>query len=159
AAAAPSRCTARKTGPARYRDPGVGAQCSLGCRRIAADAAARERMAETGEPYAAARRAGIREQQAAGAHSPPPDARGFAISYGDDWPGRLTDSLDRLFFRAGRGVLGAEVARAVASGAAHRTPGGPCRVYRGDEKVNPMSSQNGCGLLSRPPPLSRAGGA
>ena len=72
-------------------------------------AAARRRMAETGEPYAAARRAVIREQQAAGAHIPSPGARWFAISYGDDWSGRLTDSLDRLLFSAGRGVSGVEV--------------------------------------------------
>jgi hypothetical protein len=72
-------------------------------------AAARKRMAETGQPYAAARRAVIREHQAAGAQIPPPGAKWFAISYGDDWSGRLTDSLDRLLFRAGRGVSGVEV--------------------------------------------------
>ena len=72
-------------------------------------AAARKRMAETGEPYAAARRAVLREHQAAGGHVPPSAAKWFAISYGDDWSGRLTDSLDRLLFRAGRGVSGVEV--------------------------------------------------
>ena len=72
-------------------------------------AAARKRMAETGEPYAAVRRAVIREHQTAGRHTPPPNAKWFAISYSDDWSGRLTDSLDRLFFRAGRGVSGVEV--------------------------------------------------
>ena len=72
-------------------------------------AAARKRMAETGEPYAAARRAVLREHQAAGGHIPPAGAQWFAISYGDAWSGRLTDSLDRLLFRAGRGVSGVEV--------------------------------------------------
>ena len=72
-------------------------------------AAARKRMAETGEPYAAARRAVIREHQAAGEQVPPTSARWFAISYGDDWSARITDSLDRLLFRAGRGISGVEV--------------------------------------------------
>lgn len=72
-------------------------------------AAARKRMAETGEPYAAARRAVIREHQAAGEHSPSPGTTWFAISYGDTWSGRFADAMDRLFFRAGRGVSGVEV--------------------------------------------------
>ena len=72
-------------------------------------AAARKRMTETGEPYAAARRAVLREHQAAGGHIPPLGAEWFAISYSDAWSGRLTDSLDRLLFRAGRGVSGVEV--------------------------------------------------
>lgn len=84
-------------------------------------AAARKRMAETGEPYAAARRSVIREHQAAGGRTPPPGpippsgqmppsgAKWFTISYGDDWSGRFTDSMDRLLFRAGRGVSRVEV--------------------------------------------------
>ena len=72
-------------------------------------AAARKRMAETGESYAAARRAVIREHQSAGEYTPPPGAKWFAISYSDSWSGRLTDTLDRLLFRAGRGVSGVEV--------------------------------------------------
>jgi hypothetical protein len=72
-------------------------------------AAARERMARTGESYAAARRAVIREHQAAGGGIPSPGARWFAISYSDTWTGRLSDSLDRFFFHAGRGVSGVEV--------------------------------------------------
>jgi hypothetical protein len=72
-------------------------------------AAARERMARTGEPYAAARRAVIREQQAAGGDVPAPGAQWFAISYSDTFSGRLSDSLDRILFRAGRGVSGVEV--------------------------------------------------
>ena len=72
-------------------------------------AAARKRMAETGEPYAAARRAVIREHQAAGGHISSPGAQWFAISYSDAWSGRLADSLDRLMFRAGRGVSAVEV--------------------------------------------------
>jgi hypothetical protein len=72
-------------------------------------AAARERMARTGESYAAARRAVVREHQAAGGDIPSPGARWFAISYSDTWTGRFTDSMDRLFFHAGRGVSGVEV--------------------------------------------------
>ncbi len=75
-------------------------------------AAARTRMAETGESYAAARRAVIREHQSAAGHSAPPGAQWFAISYSDTWSGRLSDSLDRLLFRAGRGVSGVEVGAA-----------------------------------------------
>jgi hypothetical protein len=44
-------------------------------------AAARKRMAETGESYAAARRAVIREFQAAGNDAPAGGAQRFAISY------------------------------------------------------------------------------
>jgi hypothetical protein len=83
-------------------------------------AAARRRMAETGESYAAARRAVIREHQAAGehwaaedqatgAHTSPPGQQWFTISYSDTWSGRLSDSLDRLLFHAGRGVSGVAV--------------------------------------------------
>ncbi len=69
-------------------------------------AAARQRMAETGESYAAARRAVIREHQAAGEHPAALGQRWFTISYSDTWSGRLSDSLDRLLFHAGRGVSG-----------------------------------------------------
>lgn len=72
-------------------------------------AAARERMAETGEPYAAARRAVIREHQAAGGHNASSAAKWFAISYDDSWGSRLSASLDRLLFRAGPGISGVEV--------------------------------------------------
>ena len=48
-------------------------------------AAARKRMAETGEPYATARRAVIREHQAADEQSAPSGARWFAISYSEAW--------------------------------------------------------------------------
>ena len=78
-------------------------------------AAARQRMTETGESYAAARRAVIREHQAAGGHpangerTSPPGQQWFTISYSDTWSGRLSDSLDRLLFRAGRGVSGVAV--------------------------------------------------
>jgi hypothetical protein len=82
-------------------------------------AAARQRMAETGETYAAARRAVIREHQAAGEHwaaaeqangeHTSPGEQWFTISYSDTWSGRLSDSLDRFLFRAGRGISGAAV--------------------------------------------------
>lgn len=71
--------------------------------------AARMRMAETGETYAAARRAVIRQHQAADGSIPSPDAKWFAISYSDTWTGRLTESLDRRLFRAGRGVSAVEL--------------------------------------------------
>jgi hypothetical protein len=72
-------------------------------------AAARKRMAETGEPYAAARRAVIREHQAAGGHHPSSGTKWFAISYSDSWEGRLSATLDRLLFRAGPGISGVDV--------------------------------------------------
>jgi hypothetical protein len=77
-------------------------------------AAARKRMAETGEPYAAARRAAIREHQAADGHTPPSDAppsggQWFAISYRQAGLDRVTAWLDTLLFRAGPGVSGVEI--------------------------------------------------
>ena len=55
-------------------------------------AAARKRMAETGEPYAAARRAVVNEHQG-GARTPSPDA-GYALRMSGeihDWLGGLRD--------------------------------------------------------------------
>lgn len=49
-------------------------------------AAARRRMAETGEPYAAARREVIREFRAAGSNEPAGEPQWFAISYDDLGP-------------------------------------------------------------------------
>ena len=69
-------------------------------------AAARKRMAETGEPYAAARRAVIRERQAASGESPSPGVTWFAISYSDAWEGRLSAWLDTRLFHSGPGVSG-----------------------------------------------------
>jgi hypothetical protein len=48
-------------------------------------AAARKRMAETGESYAAARREVIREHEAVGGEAPLPGTRRFAISYSESW--------------------------------------------------------------------------
>ncbi|MDR3032507.1 MAG: hypothetical protein LBV78_05260 [Kitasatospora sp.] len=71
-------------------------------------AAVRKRMAETGESYAAARRAVIRErlEQAANQN---PGAQWFAISYSDAWEGRLSAWLDTRLFHSGPGVSGVEV--------------------------------------------------
>ncbi len=71
-------------------------------------AAARKRMAQTGEPFAAARRAVIREHQAAGP-IPPSGPQWFAISYSQTGLDRITAWLDTLLFRAGPGVSGVEV--------------------------------------------------
>jgi hypothetical protein len=71
--------------------------------------AARKRMAETGEPFAAARRAVIKEHQAAGSQIPPSDAQWFAISYRQAGLDKITAWLDTLLFRAGPGVSGVEV--------------------------------------------------
>ena len=71
-------------------------------------AAARRRMAETGEPYAAARRAVIREHQAAGGDNPPPGVQWFAISFSDAGFDRLTLWLDTLS-GGGPGRSGVEV--------------------------------------------------
>lgn len=57
-------------------------------------AAARRRMAETGEPYAAARREVIREFRAAGSSNPAGEPGWFAISY--DGLGRFTAWMDTL---------------------------------------------------------------
>jgi hypothetical protein len=53
-------------------------------------AAARKRMAETGEPYTAARRAVLSEHQAVGADSPPPGA-GYALRMSGEIHDWLTD--------------------------------------------------------------------
>ncbi len=71
-------------------------------------AAARKRMAETGEPYAAARRAVIKEHQAAGRQIPPSDAQWFAISYSRAGIDKITAWLDTLAGR-GPGKSGVEV--------------------------------------------------
>jgi hypothetical protein len=90
--------------------PGQGRRIEGTMSHDKISAAARKRMAETGERYAAARRAAIREHQAAGRQqNPSSGVKWFAISYGDSWSGRLSDSLDRILFRAGRGVSGVEV--------------------------------------------------
>ncbi len=73
-------------------------------------AAARERMAQTGEPYAAARRAVIREyQQAAATGNLAAGPQWFAISYSDAWEGRLSAWLDARLFRSGPGISGVTV--------------------------------------------------
>jgi hypothetical protein len=69
-------------------------------------AAARERMAQTGEPYAAARRAVITERQAT---TPPPGAQWFEIAYSQSFWGRVSGWLDAALFGAGPSVSGVEV--------------------------------------------------
>ncbi len=71
-------------------------------------AAARKRMAETGEPYAAARRAVLKEHQAAGRQIPPSDAQWFAISYSRAGIDKITAWLDTLTGR-GPGKSGVEI--------------------------------------------------
>ena len=71
-------------------------------------AAARKRMAETGEPYAAARRAVLREHQQAASKNPSPGTKWFAISYSNALTSRLTASLGTLF-GGGPGRSGVEV--------------------------------------------------
>jgi hypothetical protein len=73
-------------------------------------AAARRRMAQTGEPYTAARRAVIGEHQAvARSEDPPGEPRWFAISYRERGLDRLTAWSDTLLFRSGPGVAGVEI--------------------------------------------------
>ena len=60
-------------------------------------AAARKRMAETGEPYATARRGVIKNHQATEAGAPSSGARWFAIDYSD--MGRVTLWLETLLGR------------------------------------------------------------
>ena len=73
-------------------------------------AAARERMAETGEPYAAARREVIKNYQAAGAGASSSSARWFAIDYSDMGRISLWDETRR---GGGPGRGGVEVNSAV----------------------------------------------
>jgi hypothetical protein len=72
-------------------------------------AAARKRMAQTGEPYATARRAVIREHKAAAGQTRAAGAQWFAISYSQAGLDKITAWLDTLLFRAGPGVSGVEV--------------------------------------------------
>jgi hypothetical protein len=87
-------------------------------------AAARQRMAETGEPFAAARRAVIKEHQAAGGQIPPSAPQWFAISYSRAGLDKITAWLDTLLFRAGPGVSGVQV------------DGGEIRVRMGSFKLD-----------------------
>ncbi len=70
-------------------------------------AATRKRMAETGESYATARRAVIREHQAGG-EIPPSGIQWFAISYSRAWIYKLTAWMDTLV-GGGPGKSGVEV--------------------------------------------------
>jgi hypothetical protein len=71
-------------------------------------AAARRRMAETGEPYAAARRKVIDEHQATPGENPGTGARWFPISYSKTGVDRITAWLDTLL-GGGPGRSGVEV--------------------------------------------------
>ena len=71
-------------------------------------AAARERMAQTGEPYAIARREVLREHQATGSESLAAGTAWFAISFSDAGLDNLTRWLDTLF-GGGPGRSGVEV--------------------------------------------------
>jgi hypothetical protein len=91
-------------------------------------AAARKRMAQTGEPYATARRAVIREQQRAPGKTPAPGTGWFAISFSKAGLDRITAWLDTLF-GGGPGRSGVEVGA------------GQIRVQMADFKLNvPRSS-------------------
>jgi hypothetical protein len=70
-------------------------------------AATRQRMAETGEPYAAARREVIREHQAARGKGPP-DTQWFEISYSRAWTSKISAWMDTVAGR-GPGKSGVEV--------------------------------------------------
>jgi hypothetical protein len=91
------------------QSPGQGHRAEDTMSHDKIKAAARRRMAETGEPYGTARRAVIREHQQAAPGDLAPGSRWFAISYSDAWEGRLAGWLDARLFRAGPGVSGAEV--------------------------------------------------
>jgi hypothetical protein len=71
-------------------------------------AAARKRMAETGESYAAARREVIREHQAGGREGPGSDTQWFAISYSRAAIYKITAWMDTLV-GGGPGKSGVEV--------------------------------------------------
>ena len=71
-------------------------------------AATRQRMAETGDSYAAARREVIREHQAAGSEIPRSDTQWFAISYSRAGMDKITAWMD-TFVGRGPGKSGVEV--------------------------------------------------
>jgi hypothetical protein len=90
--------------------------------------AARKRMAQTGEPYATARRKVIREHQQAANKNPAPGTKWFAISFSKAGFDRITAWLDTLF-GGGPGRSGVEVG------------GGEIQVRMADFKLNiPRSS-------------------
>ena len=69
-------------------------------------AAARKRMVQTGEPYAAARRAVVREHQAAGADSPPA-GQGYVLRMSGeihDWLADLRGSDESAALRVVRAL-------------------------------------------------------
>ena len=70
-------------------------------------AAARKRMAQTGEPYTAARRAVVSERQAAGAGDPPPGARYTLAMSGEihDWLADLRRSDQPAALRVARALI------------------------------------------------------
>jgi hypothetical protein len=82
-------------------------------------AAARRRMAETGESYAAARRGVIREFQAAGSSDPAGEPERFAISY--DGMGPISSWADTL--------LGGGPAGGADRGRRRRTPAPDGRLH------------------------------
>jgi len=71
-------------------------------------AAARKRMATTGESYAAARREVIREHQAGPGETPPSATQWFPIRYSEGGIGRISAWLDTVLGR-GKGKSGVEV--------------------------------------------------
>lgn len=72
-------------------------------------AAARRRMAETGEPYAAARRAVLTEHRAAGSQGPRSAAQWFPISFRDAGFDKINIWLDTGLFGGGPDRSGVEV--------------------------------------------------
>jgi hypothetical protein len=72
-------------------------------------AATRKRMAETGEPYAVARREVMREHAAAAGETPHSDMKWFAISYSKAATSRLTAWLGTTLFGGGPGRAGVEI--------------------------------------------------
>jgi hypothetical protein len=85
--------------------------------------AARKRMAQTGEPYATARRAVIREHQRAASKTPSSGTQWFAISFSKAGFDGITAWLDTLF-GGGPGRSGVEVGA------------GEIRVRMADFKLN-----------------------
>jgi len=88
------------------RTPGQGRRIEDAMSHDKIRAAARKRMAETGEPYAAARRAAVTEHQAAGAHIQPPGAGYVLRMSGEihDWLTGLRDSDPEAAMRVGRAL-------------------------------------------------------
>lgn len=130
-------------------------------------AAARERMAETGEPYATARREVIKDYQQAGAGASSSNAAWFAIDYSDmgrfslrasglqdQGPGRGGVELDSTMLRVRMADFHLDIPRSSVQSAARsaRSVRGTIGVHGGRGRWLVNGSYNGLVELAIQPP-------